>query len=268
MLDPLNLLDSLNATSSQELEVGASLLEWPGGQTTDQSGQDHAPVNLSARRAKEAGLLTSGTFGRTSIGLLRSADLSRSLVSRLQAKTDSLGSTLYKLTWKERVTLAGGLIYALRASVRRISDSDCSGWLSPQAIDAQGKGRPGRLKRDPMPDGTLKDREPTSAGNFRQDLKDQVLNCLTGWPTPSATKNTKNSKDPQKMKEGGRQTCLADAAWLSTPTRLTASGDMLTGSDAGMESGGQLNPDHSRWLMGYPSDWQRCVDTAMQLFRK
>jgi len=44
--------------------------------------------------------------------------------------------------------------------------------------------------------------------------------CI-GWPTPQANKNTKNSKDPQRMKENGAQTCLADAAHLchwSTPT--------------------------------------------------
>jgi hypothetical protein len=38
---------------------------------------------------------------------------------------------------------------------------------------------------------------------------------FTGWPTPQANKNTKNSKDPQRMKENGAQTCLADAAHLA-----------------------------------------------------
>ncbi len=38
--------------------------------------------------------------------------------------------------------------------------------------------------------------------------------CI-GWPTPQANKNTKNSKDPQRMKENGAQTCLADAAHLA-----------------------------------------------------
>ena len=37
----------------------------------------------------------------------------------------------------------------------------------------------------------------------------------SGWPTPAANKHTKNSKDPQKLKEKGVQTALADATWLS-----------------------------------------------------
>lgn len=52
------------------------------------------------------------------------------------------------------------------------------------------------------------------------------------------------------------------------PARLTVTGEMRTGCSAGMESGGRLNPAHSRWLMGLPKVWDDCAVTAMQSMPK
>src|SRR5271155_2783159 len=113
---------SLSVISSQASESGPMPCAKPDGLMTAQSGPDPARANLSARQAKEAGVLTSGTHGPRSFTSLRLSVLSRSLGNRLQAKTALLGSTLFKLTWKLRDTPSGLWISALRASVRRTSD--------------------------------------------------------------------------------------------------------------------------------------------------
>ena len=238
--DLKTLKDSPNATSSQASAYGHMPCEKQDGLTTDLCGQEVVLANLSARQAKERGLLTSGTYGPRSTTSSASVNLSRSLASKLRQKTDSLGSTLYRLTWKDRVTPGGLPIPALRASVLRTSDKDYTGWLPAGWPTPRVGGN-----------GAASSTRTGTRGNIEQAA------WLAGWPTPCASKTGKNSKDPQRMKEKGSQSCLGDAAHLTidTPARLTASGTLLTGSSAGMESGGQLNPSLSRWLMGLPIDW-------------
>lgn len=106
------------------------------GRMTAPSGQDPVPASLSARQAKEKGLLTSGTCGPPSSVSSASAALTSFLASRLQALTALHGSTLYRLTWKQRTTPAGRSIPALRASVPRTSDKGCTGWPTPRSVAA------------------------------------------------------------------------------------------------------------------------------------
>lgn len=329
----LTLEDSPNVISSQESGCGHTHYGSPDGRTTALSGREAVHANLSARQAKEKGLLTSGTCGlRSSISSV-SAGLSQSLANKLRQKTDSSGSTLYRLTWKERVTPAGRSIPALRASVRRTSGKDCigwptprsvetghstghpsrafdrksrledtvftagwptptsrdhkdgaecpnvptncllgrevwlTGWPTPQAFDATNEGTPRQLRyKGTAPSEAKNTRNPNTMGSYRGDLKDYA--GLAGWPTPQAEKFTKNSKNPQKLKENGVQTCIADAAWMAYPCRRTVSGEMLIGFTAEMDAGGQLNPALSRWLMGLPIEWDDCAVMVTPLSRR
>lgn len=88
---------SHSATSSPASACGATHCDSPVGRTIAQFGLAPALASLSARQAKAAGLLMSGTFGpRGSISSSGANDLTYlSLVSRLRARTASRGSTLY-----------------------------------------------------------------------------------------------------------------------------------------------------------------------------
>jgi hypothetical protein len=97
------------------------------------------------------------------------------------------------------------------------------------------------------------------------------VNGLSPWLTPSA-RDYKDTCIPRPRKTGrSRLDHVSTQCFLvdhPNAARLTASGEMLTGSIAKTNGGGPLNPQHSRWLMGYEAVWGLCQLMATQSFRK
>lgn len=133
---------SRDVTSLQEFPYGTTPSLWPDGPQIVKSGRGARLASLSARQARELGLLMSGTCGRPSITSSESAALQECLESRLQAAARTLGSTLYKTTWKPWTMPSGRLRLRQRASVLSIAESARTGLPTPGSSVVDAKPRP------------------------------------------------------------------------------------------------------------------------------
>src|ERR1700722_3393559 len=245
------LEDTRNAIFSAASAAGPPPSVSQDGRTTDQYGQQAVHVGLSARQAKAAGLLTSGTYGRHSSISSASAALSQFLGNRSQTQLGTGGSILFRQTWKEKVTPLGRRYWAHTASVLRTSGSGCSSWASPNTLDY--------LK-------SVNWEERKQKGGWA-NLKDQVtLLPLASWGTPA-------TRDNYKAKSGTSRSKVQEHWRLGNQARL-ASGPTAVGFGANPNpatqkaDGGRLNPEFSLWLMGFPPEWASCGARAMPSSRK
>lgn len=323
MSPPQTSLATPNVISSPASAAGPSPCSSQAGPSSERFGPDPALANLSARQAREQGLLTSGTSGRCLPISSSSADLQSLLESRLQAALLPLGSTLYKMTWKPWPMPSQRRRSRLRASAPRTSATDRTGWVTPTTRDWKDSGsdiKPradGSERFDQLPRQAVLCGWPTatSCDSNRQPAQDFTTPNITlnhaavlcGWPTPNSSvvdhkprppiTSGRKPTDPQIStadiavhlcgwstpcagdgKKGTADTPRTDGNWPRSelpsevvrvgPARLTACGQLLIGSDAEMQSGGLLNPAHSRWLMGFPAEWCDCAPTATRSSRR
>lgn len=103
----------------------------------------------------------------------------------------------------------------------------------------------------------------------RSNLRDSVM--LSAWATPAAHEAGGTPKQFLARKQAVADSGISigvSLTSLSLQAQLTADGTTANGSHAPMASRGQLNPEHTRWLMGFPREWASCAPTATRSSRK
>lgn len=141
--------------------------------------------------------------------------------------TSAWGSTTCFLTWRDKVTPAGRLLFQLAPSASSTDEIDAGLWPTPTVPNG---GRSVAHVTDW--------RSKSTAYHNGKKVQVDLRAAVRLWPTPSAGDDR-------------------DRGCLSTPSikRRAEKGKQLNLSMVVSEESGALNPDWVEWLMGFPVGW-------------
>lgn len=264
----MNSGDTINTTSSQELEGGASPCELQDGTTLDLFGQVVAPASrLAAQESKKATAM-SATYGRIGLGSSASIALQSSLESKLRERLPSAGGMKWPQIWKRKTTPSLRRYCQLAVSGKRTNGTDCGLWPTATAGDAnrhpsiENTAKNITLNHAALwPTAQARDWKGPQGRSYKgeaQDLPGAAM--LAMWPTPNAG----DDRDRGRWKNPSIQRRVTMGKQINL-SMIAQGSDGLT-AQTGKQ--GQLNPAFVCWLMGYSTAHLSSMLSAMQLCQK
>ena len=277
--------DVPGSTSSRASAGGTKPSKSQAGRKTVPSGPD--PVHVSRFRARDRrkAIPISDTSGPLFSISSKSHGLQSFLESRFPAHLGENGCPLFAWTWRHVDMPVGSSIYRLFVSIRSIGVNVFGLWRTPTAsddhrgtvprMDGRQEGLPNQVPGQLGLWGTPRTVAWRARGeiiaNNQDRIEDQVLAQLALWGTPRAkihagTSGARREKNLARLED---QIFLLDM--MAEGTEVTDTGIPPYWFRVRMDARGRylpLNPEFTRWLMGYPSEWDAYVPMGTRSSRK
>lgn len=280
----MTLKNLRNAISSQESAVGATQCDLQGYQMTLDFGLDHVHVKPSLSQESKKDLMMKDICGPSSQNSLKSANLQSFLESRLKQQLNTDGSILFKMTWKRMATPAHRRYCLLRALAHRTSDTVFIGggsWPTPVNTEEKENRTRNKNRQNHLLAHVIKGMATPRVFNWKEKpsmeyltgrkdgkLRDDTLvnqaMLINNWRTPTV------SDAEGGIPKAAYERNLKDyrSTLKNSYLAISTFGAVPSGGLGKMEKSAQLNPGLSRWLMGFPPEWDVCAVMAMQSFPK